>query len=102
MVNIPPTIPAAKKPHPFYFITVVIVLVLGVGAYFVFFGETNLFLSFTFQAAPPLTSLDSKIASLPEFSFSVFDSDLYKSFKIYGNLPIVADSLGRVNPFVSY
>ena len=47
----------------------------------------------------PHTAKVGKISNLP---LQVIDSPFYKSLKIYGALPIIADSLGRTNPFIPY
>ncbi len=93
-----------KKTLSFYLIIIgVAILILAAGYYFFFYQDIGLFLKTpAFLPAPPLTSLEIKVSQFPSFSFSIIDSPFYKSLKIYGALPIVADSLGRTNPFVPY
>ena len=96
--------PRPKKPlSPYLIIIGVAILILAAGYYFFFYQGISLSLEApALLPAAPLTSLEVKVSQLPGFSFSVIDSPFYKSFKIYGALPIVADSLGRTNPFVPY
>lgn len=97
----PPILP--EKSYSSYFIALIIILVLGVAGYFLFYKGVGISLTAPdLKPAPALTALESKIAVLPAFSFEFFDSDFYKSLKVYGALPIVADSLGRSNPFIPY
>lgn len=78
-------------------------LILAAVYYFFFYQGISLSLEGpALPPAPPLTSLEIRVSQLPNFSFSVIDSPFYKSLKIYGALPITADSLGRTNPFVPY
>ncbi len=97
-----PVGPPKKPPIP-YLVIVLVIVILAAGYYFFFNQGVSLSLeSPVFVAAPPLTSLEAKVIKLPNFSFSVIDSDFYKSLKVYGSLPVVADSLGRTNPFIPY
>jgi len=93
-----------KKPFsPYLIIIAAAILVLAAGYYFFFYQGIGLSLkASTLQPAPPLTSLEVKVSQLPSFSFNIIDSPFYKSLKIYGALPVVADSLGRTNPFIPY
>ena len=93
---------APQKSYMPYLIGLAIVLILGAGYYFIFYQEINLFAAPIVSPAPPLTPLEIKVSQLPGFSFEVFDSDFYKSLKVYGAVPVVADSLGRSNPFIPY
>ena len=94
--------PPKKSIWP-YLTVVAAVTVLAVGYYFFFYKNINLFLEApSITPAPPLTSLEIKLIKIPELSLEVMDSAFYKSLKIYGTLPVVADSLGRTNPFVPY
>ncbi|MBI2635291.1 MAG: hypothetical protein HYW79_01985 [Parcubacteria group bacterium] len=114
MVNIPSTMssgtfgafkpPASSnKSYLSYLIGLFAILVLGAGAYFFFYKGVGLSLKTPIiSPAPVLNPLELKVGELPGFRFDVFDGDFYKSLKIYGGLPIIADSLGRVNPFVPY
>ncbi len=96
--------PRPKKPlSPSLIIIGVAILILAAGYYFFFYQGIGLSLEApALLPAPALTSLEVKVSQLPNFSFGVIDSPFYKSLKIYGVLPIVADSLGRTNPFVPY
>ena len=96
--------PRPKKPlSPYLIIIGVAILILAAGYYFFFYQGISLSLEApALLPAAPLTSLEVKVSQLPGFSFSVIDSPFYKSLKMYGALPIVADSLGRTNPFVPY
>ncbi|MEK7578222.1 MAG: hypothetical protein AAB456_00670 [Patescibacteria group bacterium] len=96
--------PQPKKPIlPSLIVIVVAMLILAAGYYFFFYRSIGLSLEAPILLpAPPLTSLETKVGQLPSFSFNVIDSSFYKSLKFYGALPIVADSLGRANPFVPY
>jgi len=94
--------PPQKSIWP-YLIIVAAVAVLAAGYYFFFYKNIDLSLETpSIAPAPPLTSLEIKLIKIPELSLGVFDSDFYKSLKIYGTLPVVADSLGRTNPFIPY
>lgn len=96
--------PRPKKPlTPSLIVIGVVILILIAGYYFFFYQGIGLSLEApAFLPAPPLTSLEVKVSQFPSFSFGIIDSPFYKSLKIYGALPIVADSLGRINPFVPY
>lgn len=93
-----------KKPlSPYLIIIAVAILILAAGYYFFFYQGIDLSLKApVFTPAPPLTPLEVKVSQLPNFSLGIIDSPFYKSLKMYGALPIVADSLGRTNPFVPY
>ena len=93
---------ALKKSYAPYLIGLAVVLILGAGYYFIFYQGINLFAATAFPPAPPLSPLEVKVSKLPAFSFEVFDSPFYKSLKVYGSVPVVADSLGRDNPFIPY
>ncbi len=94
--------PPKKSIWP-YLIVVAAVAVLAAGYYFFFYKNISLSLEAPGIApAPPLTSLEIKLIKIPKFSLEVMDSAFYKSLKIYGALPVVADSLGRDNPFIPY
>jgi len=115
MVNISPTLPPSgtfgafkpqvpqKKSFLPYLVIGAAILILAAGYYFFFYKEIAFSLTTPIiPGASPLTPIEVKIAQLPRFQFNVFDSPLYRSLKSYGALPVVADSLGRVNPFVPY
>lgn len=79
------------------------VLILAAGYYFFFYQGISLSLEApALLPAPALTPLEIKVKQLSGFSFGIIDSSFYKSLKIYGALPIIADSLGRTNPFIPY
>lgn len=100
--NFKPQVPKEKSYIP-YLIVIFAILILVAGYYFFFNQGVSLSLkSQVLETAPPLTALEMKVIRLPNFSFSVVDSDFYKSLKVYGSVPVVADSLGRVNPFIPY
>lgn len=115
MVNISPTLPPSgafgafrpqvpqKKSFLPYLIIAAVILILAAGYYF--FIYQGIGISFTtpvIPAASPLTPIETKVIQLSRFSFDVFDGSFYRSLKSYGALPVVADSLGRVNPFIPY
>lgn len=114
MVNIPSTMSpgtfgsfkppvSSKKSYLPYLVGLFAILVLGTGIYFFFFKGVSLSLEApVFSPAPALKPLELKVSGLSKFSFDVLGGDFYKSLKIYGQLPIAADSLGRVNPFIPY
>lgn len=115
MVNISPTLPpsgtfgAFRPPAPRrkyalpYLVIGVIILILAAGYYFfIYQGIGFSLVTPVIPGASPLTPIEIKVAQLPRFSFDVFNNPLYKSLKSYGALPVVADSLGRVNPFIPY
>src|SRR3989338_5921262 len=115
MVNIPPTLPpsgtfGAFKPRVSpkrsflpYLIIGAIILILGASYYFFLYQGIGFSLaSPVIPGASPLTPIEVKVVQLSRFPFNVFDSPFYKSLKSYGALPIVADSLGRTNPFIPY
>lgn len=96
--------PRPKKPlSPYLIIIGVAILILAAGYYFFFYRGISLFLEApALLPAPALTSLEVKVSQLPSFSFSIIDSPFYKSLRVYGALPVIADSLGRTNPFIPY
>ena len=97
----PPAPP--KKSFMSYLIGLLAILVFGAGVYFFFYEGVGLSLEApVLPSAPLLKPLELKVGKLSGFSFDVFDGDFYKSLKIYGQLPIIADSLGRINPFIPY
>lgn len=115
MVNITSNLPSSgtfgafrpsvrpKKSFLPYLIVLSVALILGAGYYFfIYQGIGFSLVTPVIPGAVPLNSLEVKVAQLPRFSFDVFDTALYKSLRSYGSLPIVADSLGRVNPFIPY
>ena len=94
-----------KKNFWSYLIVVAIAVILAAGIYYFFFYKDIGLFSETPSAiapAPPLTALEIKLIKIPGFSLEVMNSAFYKSLKIYGNLPVIADSLGRANPFIPY
>ena len=92
-----------KSTSPYLIIIGITVLILAAGYYFFFYQGIGLSLGApVFQPAPPLSSLEVKVSQLPNFSLGIMDSSFYKSRKMYGALPVVADSLGRTNPFIPY
>ncbi len=94
--------PPKKSILP-YLIAVVVAVILAAGYYFFFYKDVDLFLELpVLTPAPPLTALETKLVRIPKFSLEVVDSAFYKSLKIYGTFPVVADSLGRANPFIPY
>jgi hypothetical protein len=97
-----PAVHQKKSFSPYLIVAGVVILVLGFGYYFYFYGGLSLFETPVFPAAPPLTAVDIKISQMSPLPFDLFDSSFYKSLKSYGNLPIVVDSLGRLNPFIPY
>lgn len=112
MINIPQTSSGTfgafrpqepKKSFLPYLAGLFFLLILASGYYFFFyqglgfsFGRPNL------PPPPSLTPLDKKIIKIQDLQVDLFDGSFYKSLKIYGALPIVADSLGRTNPFIPY
>ena len=97
-----PQAPKEKSYIP-YLVAIFAVVILAAGYYFFFNQGVGLSLEKpVLETAPPLTVLEMKVIKLPNFSFGVIDSDFYKSLKVYGSVPVVADSLGRVNPFIPY
>jgi len=93
-----------KKPFsPYLVVIIAAILILAAGYYFFFYQGISLSLKApAAMTALPLTSLEIKASQLSDLSFNFIDSPFYQSLKIYGALPIVADSLGRVNPFIPY
>ena len=115
MVNIPSNLPSSgtfgafrpsappKKSLLPYLVIFAAVLVLAAGYYFFIYQGVGISLiTPVVPGAAPLTQTEIKVAGLSRFSFDVFDGSLYKSLKSYGALPVVVDSLGRVNPFIPY
>lgn len=109
--NLPPsgTFGAFKPPKPQkksflpYLVIVAVVLALAAGYYlFKYRGVNFSFVAPVLPVASSLTSTEIKVGQLPYFNFDVFDSSFYRELKNYGALPIVADQLGRVNPFVPF
>jgi len=109
--NLPPsgTFGAFRPPAPQrksflpYLVTFAAVLILAAGYYFFIYQGIGFSLTTpVIPGASPLTPIEVKVVQLSRFSFDVFDNPLYKSLKSYGALPVVADSLGRVNPFIPY
>lgn len=97
-----PQSPKEKSYIP-YVVVLFAVVILAAG-YYLFFNQGVSFSleSPTLETAPPLSPLDMRIMGIGNFSFGVTESDFYKSLKVYGSVPVVADSLGRVNPFIPY
>lgn len=93
---------APKKSLLPYLAAVIVILLLGAAYFFFFYLNVSLFAPLSFPPAPALTSLEQKVGRLPNFPFEIFDSPFYKSLKIYGKVPVVADQLGRTNPFIPY
>lgn len=92
-----------EKSYFPYLFAVAAIIILAASYYFFFNQGISLSLkSPVLEIAKPLTDLEMKVMKLPNFSFEVTESDFYKSLKIYGALPVVADSLGRNNPFIPY
>ena len=96
--------PSPKKSVLSYVMVIgLAILILAAGFYFFFYQGVSLSLETPTLLPPPaLSDLDVKINQFSGFSFEVIDSSFYRSLKMYGALPIVVDSLGRVNPFVPY
>ena len=96
--------PQPKKSFsPYLIIIGVAILILAAGYYFFFYQGIGLSSEASaLSPASALTPLEIKVSQLPSFSFNVIDSSFYKSLKICGVLPVVADSLGRTNPFIPY
>jgi hypothetical protein len=96
--------PRPKKPlSPYLIIIGVAILILAAGYYFFFYQGIGLSLEApALPPAPALTPLEVKVSQLSGLPFNIIDSPFYQSLKIYGVLPVVADSLGRTNPFVPY
>ncbi len=115
MVNIPSNVPPSGTFGAFrppvrhkrsllpYLVVIAVVLILAAAYYFfVYQGIGFSLVTPVISGAAPLTPIETKVVQLPRFSFDVFDNALYKSLKSYGALPVVADSLGRTNPFIPY
>ena len=98
-----PKNPQKKSSLPAATITLAVILILGAVYYFFFYqGVSFSLVAPVLRGAPTLTVTEVRIIQLPRFSFDVFDSSFYKSLQSYGALPVVADSLGRTNPFIPY
>jgi len=94
--------PPKKSIWP-YLIIVAVVVILAAGYYFFFYQGIGMSLETpTIAPAPPLTALETKLVKMPKFSLEVLDGAFYKSLKVYGTLPVIADLLGRANPFIPY
>ncbi|MDO8443469.1 MAG: hypothetical protein Q7S78_00540 [Candidatus Azambacteria bacterium] len=94
--------PPKKNILP-YLIIIAATVILAAGYYFFFYKNVDIsFETIVLVPAPPLTPLEVKLVKIPKFSLEVVDSAFYKSLRIYGTLPVVADSLGRANPFIPY
>lgn len=92
-----------EKSYLSYLVIAAAILIIGSGYYFFFYKDFGLsFKEPSLQAAAPLNDLENKVIKLKTFPFSVIDNPLYKSLKTYGAVPVTADSLGRLNPFVPY
>lgn len=100
----PPRVAPKNSSLPRVVIIGAIILVLGFGYYFYSYGGFGfrLFQAPVLAVSPSLSAVDIKVSQSPRLQFDLFDSSFYKSLKSYGNLPITADSLGRVNPFIPY
>lgn len=115
MVNIPsnlspsgtfgafkPIAPQRKSFLP-YLVIGAVILILAAGYYFFIYRGIGIsFVTPVITEAVPLTPVETKVNQLSRFQFNIFDSPFYKSLKSYGALPVVADSLGRINPFIPY
>lgn len=94
--------PPKKSVWP-YLAAAAAAVILAAGYYFFFYRGISLFSEApAITPAPPLTALETKLIKIPKLSLDVFDSAFYKSLRIYGTLPVTADSLGRSNPFIPY
>ena len=82
---------------------VVMAVIVAAGLYFFFYREAKFSFAVPVIAPPPpLSPLEAKVGKISSLPLQVIDSPFYKSLKIYGALPIIADSLGRTNPFIPY
>ncbi|MBI4919743.1 hypothetical protein HY838_00345 [Candidatus Azambacteria bacterium] len=79
-----------------------IILIAAAGYFFIYRGVSLSLQPPILSSAPPLNSLEVRVSRLPDLQFGILDSAFYKSLKMYGALPVVADSLGRTNPFIPY
>lgn len=97
-----PQTPKEKSYFP-HLVIVAIIVILGIGYYLFFYRDVDLSLQKPIlEPTAPLNDLEIKIIKLQKFPFEIIDSPFYKSLKSYGAVPVVADSLGRLNPFVPY
>jgi len=92
-----------EKPYLLYLVVATIIIILGTSYYFLFYTD----ISFSLQkpalkAATPLNEIEIKVTKLKELPFNVIDNQFYKSLRSYGAVPVVADLLGRQNPFIPY
>lgn len=104
MPPIPP-LPQSPKSDPPYLIIagVIMAVIVAAGFYFFFYRGAKFSFAVPIIAPPPsLSPLEAKVGKISNLPLQVIDSPFYKSLKIYGSLPIVADSLGRANPFIPY
>ena len=95
--------PPKKSIWPYFAVIFIVIALAAAGYYILFYKKISLsFNAPSVVPAPPLTQMEEKLIKIPKFPLEVLDSDFYKSLKIYGTLPVVADSLGRTNPFIPY
>lgn len=98
-----PTAQPKKSILPVLTVIGIVILIGAAGYYFFIYQGVDIFAEQpVLLPAPPLTALETKVSQLSGLSLGVIDSSFYKSLVIYGSVPVIADSLGRKNPFIPY
>lgn len=99
--------PVSEKRQKILIVVLIIILIaIAAILYYVFFGGGTLpapvitpsgLLPAPLQPQPTV-SIEKQIESI-KLDSSILDSSLFKSLKIYGEIPIKIESFGRDNPF---
>lgn len=98
-----------KKQKILIIVLVVIILLIAAILYFGLFGGVSIpaptISPRTLLPSPaeiqPAISIEKQI-ELIKLDSRVLDSSLFKSFKVYGEIPIKIENVGRDNPFVPF
>ena len=79
------------------------VIIAAAGYYFLTtYGFTTLQVSSDIPPVQELNAVELKVIRLSSFNFDVVDSVPYKALKLYGDIPIKVEALGRVNPLAPF
>jgi len=78
-----------KKGHKMKLLLVILAIVLVLGGVAYFFLVTP-------QASPQQTVATEII---PSIDFSIFDSESFERFKVWGVIPVTVGETGKENPF---
>ena len=73
-------------------------MLLGILA-LVIIAAAGYFFLFSSPSAPEQSGETLKPPIIPDIDFSVFDSEAFKRFKVWGSIPVVVPETGKENPF---